>query len=314
MRLSDAAESEPRLENFQVVENHRIHEVEQTPKLLEGVLNRGPGEEEAVLGVEALELPDEAAVAVLHTLTLVYNQVLPLVLFELAAVDDAHLVRGDDDGHGLLGLDRHVLQPERGPIRLGPVVQQGPRLGQPLLELPDPVGQGGERRRDDEGPLDALLLEVGDEGDDLDGLPQAHLVRQNAREAVLVQSGHPAQTGHLVILELARELKGLVVCGCRLGRPRVRHLRRRVLERLPTRAALALLRLAALGVLFALSSGGRRRRAAVFPVLRAGLGELLEGVVVERGVGPFLGVPDEGAVLRGLGQEAIELAVLAAAE
>ena len=91
MRLSDAAESEPRLENFQVVENHRIlkgrrklrvselefspcarltyhsiikvvkkkmhimwkshHEVEQTPKLLEGVLNRGPGEEEAVLTI-----------------------------------------------------------------------------------------------------------------------------------------------------------------------------------------------------------------------------------------------------------------------
>ena len=49
-------------------------------------------EKKTVLSVEALELADEAAVAVLDALALVHDEVLPLEVFEVAAVDDADLV------------------------------------------------------------------------------------------------------------------------------------------------------------------------------------------------------------------------------
>ena len=59
-------------------------------------------------------------------------------------------------------------------------------LWRKATELGDPVGHGGERRDDEEGPLDALLDEVRHQRDALDRLAQAHLVRQDAVDAVLV--------------------------------------------------------------------------------------------------------------------------------
>lgn len=50
----------------------------------------------------------------------------------------------------------------------------------PGAELALPVGDGGERRDDEERPFDAHTVDLLQEGDGLDGLPQAHLVRQDA--------------------------------------------------------------------------------------------------------------------------------------
>lgn len=50
----------------------------------------------------------------------------------------------------------------------------------PGPELPLPVGNGGERRDDQEGPLDALHEHLIKECNGLDGLPQTHLIRQDA--------------------------------------------------------------------------------------------------------------------------------------
>jgi|AntAceMinimDraft_5_1070358.scaffolds.fasta_scaffold321684_1 hypothetical protein len=78
---------------------HRVDEVEKRPKFFERVLDGGPAQQQAVLGVEALELPDQAAVAVLNSLAFVHDQVAPLVLLQVPAVDDAHLVRRDHHLH-----------------------------------------------------------------------------------------------------------------------------------------------------------------------------------------------------------------------
>lgn len=55
-----------------------------------------------------------------------------------------------------------------------------------------------ERDDDEEGPVDALVLhEVCDERDGLDGLPQAHLVGQDAIQVVVVKGHQPLQALNL---------------------------------------------------------------------------------------------------------------------
>ena len=52
-----------------------------------------------------------------------------------------------------------------------------------------------ERHDDEERPVDALVLhEVCDERDGLDGLPQPHLISQDAIQVVVVQGHQPLQT------------------------------------------------------------------------------------------------------------------------
>lgn len=49
----------------------------------------------------------------------------------------------------------------------------------PGAELPLPVGDGGERRDDQERPFDALHVNLVEECDRLDGLSKTHLVSQD---------------------------------------------------------------------------------------------------------------------------------------
>lgn len=56
------------------------------------------------------------------------------------------------------------------------------------------TGYSRERHNDEERPVDAFVLhEVRDERDGLDGLPQAHLVSQDAVQVVVVQGHQPLQ-------------------------------------------------------------------------------------------------------------------------
>lgn len=71
----------------------RVHEVEQRPQLLEGVLDRSSRQQQPVLGRQLLQLPHQQAAGVLDPLALVDDQVLPAVALQGGAVDDADLRR-----------------------------------------------------------------------------------------------------------------------------------------------------------------------------------------------------------------------------
>ena len=79
------------------------------------------------------------------------------------------------------------------------------RLGQEAFGLRRPVRDDGGRRDHEEGRerLDggrgAVLLDgVGEQGEGLHGLAQAHVVGEDAAHAMLVQEGEPAVALHLV--------------------------------------------------------------------------------------------------------------------
>mmetsp|Transcript_17718 Transcript_17718/g.59772 ORF Transcript_17718/g.59772 Transcript_17718/m.59772 type:complete len:315 (+) Transcript_17718:1280-2224(+) len=205
--LTDISEAEPGLEDAQVVEDLRVDKVEQRPELLERVLDGRAREEEAVLGVELLQLPDEAAVSVLHPLALVDDQIFEVEVRQRGAVDDAHLKRRDDDGEVLLlrVADLQRVGPHFLAVLFRPMVQHDSDRRRPLAELLDPVGQRRQRRRDDDRALDRLFTNVRHQRNDLNRLPEAHLVCQNPAQPVLVKSRQPAQALDLVALELAAD-------------------------------------------------------------------------------------------------------------
>ena len=76
-------------------------------------------------------------------------------------------------------------------------------LGEPLRNLPGPVGKGSERRDDEVGGVAPILPQVGEEGNDLDGLSEAHFVGQDSGDSVLVERREPAEALELVNLQLA---------------------------------------------------------------------------------------------------------------
>lgn len=59
------------------------------------------------------------------------------------------------------------------------MVDDGVHVG-PCGELPLPVGDGGEGGNDQERALDASIIDLGQQRDRLDGLPQTHLICQDA--------------------------------------------------------------------------------------------------------------------------------------
>ena len=64
---------------------------------------------------------------------------------------------------------------------MSPQVNHHIQLGGPQLDLPLPGGEGGEGHHQQEGAVELVLAEqVAQEGDGLDGFPQAHLVSQDA--------------------------------------------------------------------------------------------------------------------------------------
>lgn len=74
---------------------------------------------------------------------------------------------------------KHLVLEDHLPADLGAVVHDDVHVG-PRAELPLPVGDGGQRGDDEEGAADAHVENLVEEGDGLDGLPQPHLIRQDA--------------------------------------------------------------------------------------------------------------------------------------
>mmetsp|Transcript_39525 Transcript_39525/g.72921 ORF Transcript_39525/g.72921 Transcript_39525/m.72921 type:complete len:331 (+) Transcript_39525:1222-2214(+) len=204
--LADVSETEPGLKHGQIVEDGRVDKVQQTPQLIEVILDGGSRQQQPVGGWNTLQALNQSAPVVLKPLTLVHHKVreLPDPPQSLLLLDGDLIARDDDRKRGappLLVMERPGQH--RLPLRGGSVKAQHGQLRQPLLELSHPVGQSGEGRHDDERSRHVVGPHVRDHGDDLNGLAQSHLVGEYSRDAVLEQGHEPAEALQLVILEAA---------------------------------------------------------------------------------------------------------------
>lgn len=85
----------------------------------------------------------------------------------------------------------------------GAPVGHEPHLGQEAGTLLLPVVEGGSWRDDEEWPPDAVYLrEVSEKGDGLYGLPEAHLVSEDAINTLTVQVSQPVHA--LYVSEIER--------------------------------------------------------------------------------------------------------------
>mmetsp|Transcript_15009 Transcript_15009/g.38568 ORF Transcript_15009/g.38568 Transcript_15009/m.38568 type:complete len:573 (+) Transcript_15009:2004-3722(+) len=197
----DVAEVEPRLKVREVAEHIGQDEVEQRPQLRQVVLQRRAGEQQLVVGGDGAQLPQQLAVKVLQPVALIHHDVLPIVARQRLGVPHEDLEARDNGrkGGGDLLAGGHALAADLGALRGGAMVQHSGHAGAEALHLVDPVGQRGEGREDEEGAVDALVAQVGEEADSLARLAKAHLVSEDAVEAVLVEGDHPLDAGELVV-------------------------------------------------------------------------------------------------------------------
>lgn len=98
----------------------------------------------------------------------------------------------------LLVLVVHLILVDHLAADLAAVVDNDVDLS-PGAELPLPVGDGGKGGDDEEGSPQAHGKHLKEEGDGLDGLPQAHLVSQDAVLPVLEESGKHGDVKHTKI-------------------------------------------------------------------------------------------------------------------
>ncbi|KAH6603254.1 hypothetical protein Trco_008029 [Trichoderma cornu-damae] len=197
------------------IEERRHDEVQQGPQLLHVVLDGGAGEQQAVPAVEAEQALPAGAGRALDGLGLVENHVLPSHLLEVGHVGDDELVRRDADVEGRVLAVRGVLPvpelPEHLSVAGAPPVREDLELGDELCDFLLPVVQRGGGRHHQERPPDVVLLgQVGHDGDGLDRLAEAHFVRQDAVDALLVEVDEPVEALELVLLELGVDELGLL--------------------------------------------------------------------------------------------------------
>ena len=187
---------EPLLEHLGVVEHLRKEQVEQRPQLAEIVLQRRPREQQSTVAPELVQVARQSPLAIFQSLRLVDDDVLPVHLAELRAIAHDELVGGDEDVELEL---KHLLREDLGAFLSSADVIHRLHALEPRLDLRLPVDDDGVGDDDEVRAVVLLALpQVGDQRAHLHGLPQAHLVRQDAVEAVVVQGDHPLQPRHLV--------------------------------------------------------------------------------------------------------------------
>mmetsp|Transcript_25561 Transcript_25561/g.67478 ORF Transcript_25561/g.67478 Transcript_25561/m.67478 type:complete len:441 (+) Transcript_25561:1528-2850(+) len=201
------------LEALLVAEEAGLDVVDHVEVLEQVVLQRRAREQQpvAVLGLRnRLELADEAAVHVLEAVALVDDHELPRELPQLLDVADHDLVRRDHHRVALLGLRAVVPPAQLGALLLGAVVDDGLHRGRPLGKLALPIVQRRQRAHHQEGAGNVLLAQVCQHRDRLHGLPEAHLVAEDAVEAILVEADQPMHADQLVRPHVAaRDESGL---------------------------------------------------------------------------------------------------------
>jgi hypothetical protein len=171
-------------------------EVEQRPQLVQIVLQRRAGEQQAIGGVKVAHHRGELGVLVLDAVRLVDDQVLEAELGQRRLLDHGDLVRRQHDVERV----RHELLGDEGGARLLVAVELAHAARRkPLVELAIPVAERRLGHNDDVRAGDAARLgEVGEQRDRLQRFAEAHLVGENAADAVVVEPNEPVETLDLV--------------------------------------------------------------------------------------------------------------------
>mmetsp|Transcript_1341 Transcript_1341/g.4128 ORF Transcript_1341/g.4128 Transcript_1341/m.4128 type:complete len:347 (+) Transcript_1341:2241-3281(+) len=195
---------------------------EQTPQLLESVLERCARDQEAVGRVKAAQRLVQRAVHVLEAVRLVHGQVVPAQSTEHAAVPQQDLVGGDQHVHArrhashaaaqqravVLAAVEFVLAHHRAALRV-PRVHHRVESRRPPVKLLLPLRHGRERNHHQEGTLQVVLVkQVAEQGHGLDRLAQTHLVGQDAVVVLRPQVRHPVETMQLVVTQTKCTLLG----------------------------------------------------------------------------------------------------------
>ena len=162
---------------------------QQGPQLHQPVLEGRPGDGEAEVGIEDADGGVGLALVVLDLLGLVEHDTAPVARRELVALEPEEGVGRHQ--HVVVARQRcHVV----GAAGHDPDAQTG-GVGDRLLAPRGHDTGGGDDQEAVLGPAGDGVL---DEGEDLEGLAQTHVVGQNAAETVLVQEGEPPEALQLV--------------------------------------------------------------------------------------------------------------------
>lgn len=239
-------EGELRLEDGQHAELPREDEVEERPELRQLVLDGGAGHDYPVHGLELLADQGDLRVGVSDPVALVEHRVPPLDVQQLLPENPQLLVGGEEqprvrpfDGSDQVVPSPSGCRPRRrwllpllflaiaavqrsfafgvifrvaldllpGPMS-GVVKDVDLKLGVPVLRLPLPLPQEGDGANDDAGLVQSAEVKGAQEGYDLDGLPQAHLVADDSAGSLAVQFPQPLHSDLLVLEELGEDHVG----------------------------------------------------------------------------------------------------------
>mmetsp|Transcript_32858 Transcript_32858/g.77904 ORF Transcript_32858/g.77904 Transcript_32858/m.77904 type:complete len:460 (-) Transcript_32858:740-2119(-) len=202
LALAPDADAKPLVKLLAAREDLGQEEVEEGPQLVQVVLQRRPCDEEPVVCVHHPHHPGEDGVLVLDAVGLVDDDISPVELLEKVLLLDDHLKGSDTD----IKLPRNKFH-GLGPLPLLRVAMELDRAddGAPPPELVQPVVEGRLGHEHEVGPRDAaVLVEVPQQGDGLQRFAEAHLVCQNAVDAVVVQVDEPVEPLHLVLAHGAK--------------------------------------------------------------------------------------------------------------
>ena len=178
----------------------RGEEVEQAAQLAQRVFHRGAGERHAARRAELQQAARALRIGVLDSLSLVQNQGGQGVLSQQLGAAGGHAVGGERHVRPLqqpLGVLLQVVAVL--PVQHIRVQHQRVELRGELAQLVLPVGEQRGRRHDERGaPVERPGgVQMRQPGDDLQGLAQAHVIRQAGAEAGL---RHPQQEAHAIHL------------------------------------------------------------------------------------------------------------------
>ena len=175
----------------------RQHEVDYRAKVFELVLDRRAGKGEPIPGLERAEGPRSGGRGVLEHLGLVGDDEREAPSREVLGVPEGRVVARHDD---------ISVRPE---APSGAVVGPSLEAGGKAPDLAHPVDEQGGRRHDEEASLVApFLAKAQHEGNGLDSLAQAHVVRDETAEAARKVRVGPAIATLLIGPQASGESRG----------------------------------------------------------------------------------------------------------
>mmetsp|Transcript_87746 Transcript_87746/g.237899 ORF Transcript_87746/g.237899 Transcript_87746/m.237899 type:complete len:470 (-) Transcript_87746:44-1453(-) len=202
---------EPRVEVGCAREQVRQEVVQERPQLRKAVLHGSACEQQAHLGRQRRQGLVPERIGVLQAVPFVDNDKLPRRLLQPRGPVHPFVVRDADCRPALAQAQHHgdhdvlLAAPRAAPAH----EHVGAHGGRQAGELPLPGRDHGLGRHDQVRAGVALRLrEAQEQRDRLHGLPEAHLVSQDAVEAVSVERRQPLQPFHLVRHELRLQASG----------------------------------------------------------------------------------------------------------